>query len=152
MLKILQPFSDIIRDLPAGFLILGAIAFVASFPPFFGHEIIAVLCGAAYGLWVGFAIMAVSTILGEVGTWLLFQRSFKRRSLTLECTSLKYGSLTRIVREGGFLLVLFTRLSAIPPHFSTAFLSTCNIRFWQFTLTAALTLPKQLALVYLGSL
>ena len=35
------------------------------FPPLFGHEIIALLCGVVYGLWIGFAIVAAGTFIGE---------------------------------------------------------------------------------------
>jgi uncharacterized membrane protein YdjX (TVP38/TMEM64 family) len=54
-----------VRDLPAGWLIPIAILFVISFPPLFGHEIIALLCGVVYGLWIGFAIVAAGTFTGE---------------------------------------------------------------------------------------
>jgi uncharacterized membrane protein YdjX (TVP38/TMEM64 family) len=61
----LRPFSEKVRDLPAGWLIPIAILFVISFPPLFGHEIIALLCGVVYGLWIGFAIVAAGTFVGE---------------------------------------------------------------------------------------
>jgi uncharacterized membrane protein YdjX (TVP38/TMEM64 family) len=61
----LRPFSEKVRDLPAGWLIPIAILFVISFPPLFGHEIIALLCGVVYGLWIGFAIVAAGTFTGE---------------------------------------------------------------------------------------
>jgi hypothetical protein len=35
----------------------------------FGHEIVAVLCGLVWGLWVGFAIVSAGTFLGEVGNF-----------------------------------------------------------------------------------
>ena len=35
----------------------------------FGHEIVAILCGLVWGLWVGFAIVAAGTFLGEVGNF-----------------------------------------------------------------------------------
>jgi uncharacterized membrane protein YdjX (TVP38/TMEM64 family) len=35
----------------------------------FGHEIIAVLCGLVWGLWIGFGIVAAGTFLGEVGNF-----------------------------------------------------------------------------------
>jgi len=42
-----------------------AILIVISFPPLFGHELIALLCGVVWGLWIGFAIVAAGTFLGE---------------------------------------------------------------------------------------
>lgn len=35
----------------------------------FGHEIVAILCGLVWGLWVGFGIVAAGTFLGEVGNF-----------------------------------------------------------------------------------
>lgn len=132
--KIFQPFSDLIRDLLFGFLIPGAIVFVCVFPPLFGHEIIAVLCGAVYGSWAGFSIVAVGTILGEgmsrvhtllelspgsemscgfmlislnpipVGTWLVFQRLLRSRSTRLETSSLNFCSLVRTMDQGSLLV------------------------------------------------
>lgn len=61
----LRPFSEKVRDLPAGWLIPVAILVVISFPPLFGHEVIALLCGVVYGLWIGFAVVAAGTFLGE---------------------------------------------------------------------------------------
>jgi uncharacterized membrane protein YdjX (TVP38/TMEM64 family) len=42
-----------------------AILIVISFPPLFGHELVALLCGVVYGLWIGFGIVAAGTFLGE---------------------------------------------------------------------------------------
>jgi hypothetical protein len=35
----------------------------------FGHEVVSVLCGLAWGLWGGFGIVAAGTFLGEVGNF-----------------------------------------------------------------------------------
>ena len=41
------------------------ILIVISFPPLFGHEIVALLCGVVYGLWIGFGVVAAGTFIGE---------------------------------------------------------------------------------------
>jgi uncharacterized membrane protein YdjX (TVP38/TMEM64 family) len=56
---------DILR-LPGGWAIPIGILFVLSFPPLFGGEVICLLCGLVWGLWVGFAIVCAGTFLGEV--------------------------------------------------------------------------------------
>lgn len=38
-------------------------------PQLFGHEIVAILCGVVWGLWIGFAIVAAGTFLGELGNF-----------------------------------------------------------------------------------
>lgn len=49
-------------------------------------------------------------------------------------------------------IVFVIRLSIIPSHMSTAVFSTCDVKFWHFTVSTFVTLPKQLILVYLGVL
>jgi uncharacterized membrane protein YdjX (TVP38/TMEM64 family) len=148
----LRPWSEKVRDLPAGWLIPIAIFIVISFPPLFGHEVIALLCGVVYGLWIGFAIVAAGTFIGEVGTWYAFKYAFRSKALKLERTNLNYGAMARLTRDGGFFIVLIIRLSAIPAHFSTAVFSTCDVKFWHFVVATFLSLPKQIFLVYLGVL
>ncbi len=38
-------------------------------PQLFGHEIIAVVCGDVWGVWIGFGIVAAGTLLGELGNF-----------------------------------------------------------------------------------
>jgi hypothetical protein len=115
----LKPFSLKLKELPGGFLIPVAILIAISFPPLFGHELVALLCGVVWGLWIGFAIVAAGTFLGErkllnpqilscgmltitVGTWFAFKYAFRRKAVKLEKTNLNYGSLARLTRDGGF--------------------------------------------------
>ncbi|OLN85547.1 Golgi apparatus membrane protein TVP38-like protein 2 [Colletotrichum chlorophyti] len=148
----LRPFSEKVRSLPGGFLIPVAILILISFPPLFGHEIVALLCGVVYGLWIGFAIVAAGTFLGEIGTWFAFKYTLRRKAQKLERTNLNYGALARLTRDGGFWIVFIIRFSVIPSHFSTAVFSTCDVKFWHFAVSTFLTLPKQIILVYLGVL
>ncbi|KAF2635457.1 hypothetical protein P280DRAFT_192692 [Massarina eburnea CBS 473.64] len=148
----LRPLSEKLHDLPGGWIIPIVILFVISFPPLFGHEVIALLCGVVWGLWIGFAIVGAGTFLGEIGTWYAFMYTLRRRAEKLERTNLNYGALARLTRDGGFMIVLLIRLSAVPSHFSTAVFSTCNVKFWHFFVATLLSLPKQIFLVFLGVL
>ena len=108
----------------------------------FGQEILAILCGLVWGLWVGFAIVCAGTFLGELGNFLYVSveptfRSFieltwcdccsafkyccRARGEKLEREKIMYACLARIVRDGGFKIALIARYSAIPGH--CAFLS-----------------------------
>ncbi|ETS80503.1 hypothetical protein PFICI_08032 [Pestalotiopsis fici W106-1] len=152
VVEILRPFSEKVRDVPAGWLIPIAILIVISFPPLFGHEIIGLLCGVVYGLWVGFAIVAAGTFLGEVGTWFAFKRALRKKAEKMERTNLNYAALARVTRDSGFWMVFIIRFSIVPSHFSTAVFSTCDVKFWHFCVATFLTLPKQIFIVYLGVL
>lgn len=87
-----------------------------------------------------------------VSTWFAFKYALRRKAAKLERTNLFYGALARLTRDGGFLIVLIIRLSAIPAHFSTAVFSCCDVNFWAFAIATLFSLPKQIFLVYLGVL
>ncbi|KAI0636350.1 hypothetical protein C8Q77DRAFT_1051643 [Trametes polyzona] len=146
----LRPAADWMHDLPFGWTIPIAVLFVISFPPLFGHEIVAILCGLVWGLGVGFGIVAAGTFLGEVGNFYAFKYCCAARGEKLERNKLSYACLARVVREGGFRIALIARLSAIPGHFTTAVFSTCGMGIWTFSIAAILSLPKQFITVYLG--
>ena len=42
---------------------------VLSFPPLFGHELVALLRGEFWGAWIGFGIVAAGAIIGELITY-----------------------------------------------------------------------------------
>lgn len=68
--KALTPAGMWLKSKAWGWIIPVAILFVLSFPPLFGHEIVAVLCGDIYGLGIGFLIVSAGTLLGEIGNFL----------------------------------------------------------------------------------
>ncbi|KAF8524914.1 hypothetical protein BU17DRAFT_42509 [Hysterangium stoloniferum] len=146
----LTPAGQWMRGLTLGWLIPIAILFIISFPPLFGHEIVAILVGVIWGLGVGFAIVSAGTFLGEVGNFYAFKYLCRSRGEKLEKTNLSYGCLAQVVREGGFKMALIIRLSVIPGHFSTAVFSTCGMGIFTFALAAFFSLPKQLITVYIG--
>jgi hypothetical protein len=61
----LRPFAEKVRNVPAGWLIFVAVLVIISFPPLFGHEVVALLAGVVYGLWIGFGVVSAGTFLGE---------------------------------------------------------------------------------------
>ncbi|KAL5526992.1 hypothetical protein ACEPAF_8721 [Sanghuangporus sanghuang] len=150
IVRALQPAAQKIKSLHGGWAIPIAIFFVISFPPLFGHEILAILVGVVWGLWVGFAITAAGTFLGEMGNFYAFKYCCRARGEKLEKKDLQYACLARTVREGGFKVALVARYSAIPGHFTTAVFSTCGMGVLVFALAALLSLPKQFVTVYIG--
>ncbi|OCH86170.1 hypothetical protein OBBRIDRAFT_797465 [Obba rivulosa] len=146
----LRPAANSIHKLPAGFLIPIAIMVVLSFPPLFGQEIIAIMCGLVWGLWGGFAIVSAGTLLGEVISFLVFRYACATRTAKLEQKNLTYACLAKVVQHGGFKIVLVMRYSAIPSHFTTAIFAACGVSMVPFVAAAVLSLPKQLVTVYLG--
>ncbi|KAJ7912559.1 hypothetical protein B0H13DRAFT_2475805 [Mycena leptocephala] len=150
IIKGLSPVTDWLASHKFGFLIPIAILIVLSFPPLFGHEIVAMLAGVTWSLPVAFAIVAVGTLLGEIANYFTFKYCCTARGAKMEKSKLSYALLAHVVRQGGFLVVLVIRFSAIPPHFATAVFSTVGISFWVFSAAAILSLPKTFVPVYVG--
>ncbi|KAG1744957.1 uncharacterized protein EDB91DRAFT_169072 [Suillus paluster] len=150
IVRALQPAVERIHDLKFGWLIPIAIFFVISFPPLFGHEILAVLCGLVWGTWIGFGITAAGTFVGEVANFYTFKHICQARGDKLQNNNIMYAALCRVVRERGFKVVLVARYSAIPGHLTTAIFSVCGMNILVFMLAAVLSLPKQFITVYIG--
>ncbi|KAH9937903.1 uncharacterized protein BXZ73DRAFT_22654, partial [Epithele typhae] len=138
-------------SMPAGWLIPIAIFFVLSFPPLFGQEIVAVLVGDVWGPWIGFGIVCAGTFIGEIGNFYAFKWWCMSRGRKWEQTQLTYALLAQVVREGGLFVPIIMRYSAIPGHFTTAVFATCGVSIWTYLISAALSLPKQFAVVFLGA-
>ncbi|KAF8966148.1 snare associated Golgi protein-domain-containing protein [Flammula alnicola] len=146
----LTPVTKWLHGLKFGWLVPIGVLFVISFPPLFGHEIVAILCGLVWGLWIGFGIVAAGTFLGEVGNFYAFKYCFRSRAEKMEKNKMWYACLARSIRDGGFKIALIARLSAIPGHFTTAIFATCGMNIFVFSIAAILSLPKQFITVYLG--
>ncbi|KAB5590840.1 Membrane protein TVP38 [Ceratobasidium theobromae] len=154
IVKALTPAAEWVKKAPAGWLIPIAILVVLSIPPLIGAEIVHILCGLVYGVWAGFLVVCAGTVIGEVLTFYLFRYCLRSRTEKLERGkgSLQSAALARVIREGGFWVAIVIRYSAIPTHITTAVFASCGMNFWTFLITLTLSLPRQLAGVYIGVL
>ncbi|KLO10014.1 hypothetical protein SCHPADRAFT_538494 [Schizopora paradoxa] len=146
----LLPAAIVLRSWKGGWLIPVGILSVMSFPPFVGQELIMIVSGIVWGLWVGFAIAAGGTLLGEIANFFVFNNLCRERGGRYERTRIDYGCLARVVREGGLKVAVIARYSFIPPHFTTVVFATCGLKFWIFLLSAFLSLPRHFITVYIG--
>ncbi|KAJ7280250.1 hypothetical protein C8J57DRAFT_1302086 [Mycena rebaudengoi] len=150
IIKALRPATDWLRGHAIGPFIIIAILIILSFPPLFGHELVAMVAGVTWSFPAACAIVAAGTLLGEIANYFVFKYACTARSAKLEVKDLSYGRLAHVVRNGGFLIVLAIRYSSIPAHFATVVFSTVGISFVIFVAAAILSLPKQLVPVYIG--
>ncbi|RPD55041.1 hypothetical protein L227DRAFT_510708 [Lentinus tigrinus ALCF2SS1-6] len=150
ILNALSPASDWLRETPGAWAIPIAIMIILSFPPLFGHELVALFCGDVWGVWIGFGIVSAGTILGELATYYVFRYCCRGRAEKAESKNLRYAFISEVIREGGLVMAIMVRYSAIPGHVTTAIFATAGMSVWTFLIAAFLALPKQLAAVYLG--
>ncbi|KAJ7448606.1 hypothetical protein B0H11DRAFT_2080014 [Mycena galericulata] len=121
--------NDFIYSTPGAWLVPIAALILLRFPP---------------GLGAG----ATGTILGETSTFYFFKFGCGGRGRKAEATNMNYVTLARVVREGGLLITIIMRYSALPGHFTTAVFATCGMTI--FLVAAVVSLPKQLVVVYIG--
>ncbi|KAJ3994868.1 hypothetical protein F5050DRAFT_1771200 [Lentinula boryana] len=148
----LTPATQWCHDHKFGWLIPVGLLIILSFPPLFGHELIAMLCGIGWGIAVGFGIVALGTLLGEIANYVTFKYCCTTRARKYENKNLTYACLSRVVRSGGFKIALAARYSLIPPHLTTTVFASSGLHFHIFLAAAVLSLPKQLVTVYIGVL
>lgn len=146
----LKPYQAQIKSASWSWIIPTILLIIVSFPPLFGHELIILISGMIWGLWIGFAIACAGTFLGEIMTYYAFKHLIGRRSARVEAGSVTYASLAKLMRDGGLGMVILVRASAMPGHVCTAMQATIGIGVWVFTVACLVTLPKQFALVYVG--
>ncbi|KLO06327.1 hypothetical protein SCHPADRAFT_797769, partial [Schizopora paradoxa] len=146
----LLPVALIIQDLPAGWLVSIVILIVLSFPPLFGLEVIIVLCGFVWGLWIGFGIVVAGTLLGELANYFAFRLIASARSKRE--MKIDYACLSRVFQEGGVVVALVARNSLFPPNYATAVFATCGMRFWVIAVAVLASLSPRFVMVYLGAL
>ncbi|KAK7000553.1 hypothetical protein R3P38DRAFT_2561262 [Favolaschia claudopus] len=147
----LKPFTDWMQQHNiAGAAIIIAAMVIVSFPPLLGHEILTVLCGVTYNIGEALLVDTLGTLGGEVACFFAFKYACTSRGKKLEANNIEYGALAHVVRQGGLLIVLVMRYSAIPGHLSTPMFSTVGVPSHIFLAAAVLSVPKSFVPVYVG--
>jgi hypothetical protein len=82
----------------------------------------------------------------------LFKYTLRERAKKIEEKSRLYAGLAHIMRRDGLWMISLVRFSILPGHITTCIQSTIGISVWIFGIACAISLPKQLAIVYLGVL
>ena len=88
-------------------------------------------------------------MLGEWGNFFVFKYWCSARAKKMEEKDITFACIARVIREGGFMIPFMARLSAIPGHLTTPAFAATGMGFWIFSITAFVTLPKQLMATYL---
>ncbi|GAA6007362.1 hypothetical protein JCM11491_003104 [Sporobolomyces phaffii] len=147
-----EPHKSSIVDFPVSYIYPVLILIILSFPPLGGHEIVLLVVGLIWGVWIGFAIACAGTFIGEMLCFFLFKYLLSRKAQEVEQKSIFYACLARLQREGGIVIISVVRFSIIPGHVVTAIQSCSGMSWWKYSIAVIISLPKQLAVVWLGDL
>lgn len=141
-----------ISHLRFGWLILGAVLVVISFPPCVGHTTTVTLCGFAYGMR-GFPIAAVGSLLGSTIAFIVLRLLFSQRLKKWSSSSEKWQALESVVEAKGLPLIMLIRASPFPPwvYSISLFASIQAVKPWQFVIATFVVFPKLALHVFIGS-
>ncbi|KAH8106126.1 Golgi apparatus membrane protein TVP38 [Cristinia sonorae] len=141
-----------ISNLRFGWMILGAILVVISFPPCIGHTTTVTLCGFAYGM-NGFFIAAGGSLVGAVTAFAVLRMLFSRRLKKWSGSNEKWQALEAVVEAKGLPLIMLIRASPFPPwvYANSLFASIQTVALWQFAVATVVVFPKVALHVFIGS-
>jgi len=153
--KIAQTLYDLsqrLAELRFGWLILGAVLVITSFPPLVGYFTTVSLCGFAYGLQ-GFFIAAPAAVFGSALVFIVLRLAFMRKIRSWTAENDKWQALERVIKSRGLPLIILIRLSPIPPwvYANALFASIEAVSLWQFMFATTCLLPKIFVIVFVGS-
>jgi len=138
--------------MPYGWLLIGCIMVVLSFPPLAGYNTCTSLCGFAWGLQ-GFLVAAPATQIGSALAFLVLRNFFKHRISSWTTKNKNWKALEEVIQAEGLPLIILIRLSPFPPYvYSQAlFASVSVVKFWQFMLATVFYQSRILLSVFVGS-
>ncbi|GAA5936501.1 TVP38/TMEM64 family protein [Sporobolomyces koalae] len=147
-----EPHKEDIVNFPVSYIYPVLVLIILSFPPLGGHEIVLLVVGLIWGVWIGFAIACVGTFIGEMLCFFLFKYLLTKKAQEVEQKSIFYACLARMQRDGSIVMISVVRFSIIPGHVVTAIQSCSGMSWWKYSIAVIISLPKQLAVVWLGEL
>ncbi|WVQ93198.1 hypothetical protein IAU59_000262 [Kwoniella sp. CBS 9459] len=131
-----------------GMVLCCLFSILSSHPPLFGFMGSLTLIGFTYGIWPGFLLSFISSMLGA-GLSFLSVRAF---FLGYISKSEKWDAFGHVMRAKGLPLVIMIRYCPIPWNIGNGlFASIESVKFWQFMLANLLIQPRLLIPVFIGS-
>ncbi|KAG8960736.1 Tlg2-vesicle protein [Tulasnella sp. 419] len=148
----LYNWSQELKKLKYGWLILISIIAITSFPPLVGWSTSVSVCGFAYGL-KGWFVAAAGAIIGAAMTFLVLRYFFKKKIRSWTQHNAKWQALEAVIRARGLPLIILIRLCPLPPwvYANTMFASIETVSFFQFMVATVVYTPRLMFAVWIGS-
>ncbi|KAK4687680.1 hypothetical protein P7C73_g2419, partial [Tremellales sp. Uapishka_1] len=150
-------FNDIalrVRNMGVGgMFLLAACVILASHPPLFGFSGSMTLIGFTYGIWPGFLIASLSSMVGAAIAFIsvrLFFLNWMRKFGNSK--NKKWEAFGHVMKAKGTLLIIMIRWCPIPFAIGNGlFASIESVKLWQYMLANLLIQPRLLIPVFIGS-
>ncbi|CAJ0912511.1 20342_t:CDS:2 [Entrophospora sp. SA101] len=144
ILSAIAPVAAKFREIKYGSLIISACIIVSSIPPIPG--------GFAYGFPMGFLPVYPAALIGASLSFFICRLLCLGRATKMAEKQGNFYKLSLAIEEGGFWVIFLIRLSPFPFTYSNAFFAAVqSVSFTKFFIVTAITLPKILIHIFIGS-
>ncbi|KAK3695364.1 hypothetical protein B0T22DRAFT_103422 [Podospora appendiculata] len=148
----LSPVAAKWRELKGGWVILWVLCFMTAFPPVIGYSTTVTIAGFVFGFPWGWPIVATATVAGSTVAFFTSRGIFSGYVHRLVGTDKRFVALGQVLRRDGLGVLAMIRFCPLPYSLSNGFLATVgSIRPWSFAVATALSTPKLLVHVFIGS-
>jgi len=153
------PFDQLmsgLKDWIAGLGYWGPLAFgviyVVATICFIPGTILTLAAGAVFGLWIGLAVVSVSSTIGAALAFLIARYLARDRVAKMANGNRHFGAIDKAIGDGGWKVVGLLRLSpAIPFNIQNYLYGLTPVKFWPCVLTSWIAmLPGTFLYVYIG--
>ncbi|PFH61780.1 hypothetical protein XA68_16309 [Ophiocordyceps unilateralis] len=148
----LAPRARVWRGKGGALAVVFLAVFLSAFPPLVGYSTAATVAGFVAGFPAGWPLAASAAVAGSLAAF------FASRSVLAACVERLVGKDTRFValaqvlRRDGLLCLTAIRFCPLPFSLSNGFLATVpSVSPWAFALATAISSPKLLVHVFIGS-
>ncbi|KAM4054850.1 SNARE associated golgi protein [Hirsutella rhossiliensis] len=148
----LTPHARAWRERRGGWLLVFALIFAAAFPPLVGYSTATTLAGFVYGFPAGWPLAAAACVAGSLCAFLASRTVLSAYVDRLVGRDHRFVALGQVLRRDGLWCLTGIRFCPLPYSLSNGFLATIpSITPLAFTLSTALSSPKLLVHVFIGS-
>ncbi|SCV06197.1 LANO_0H24234g1_1 [Lachancea nothofagi CBS 11611] len=135
-------------------LIFMALVFAVSFPPLIGFSMLSIMVGIIYGIsFLGWFILFTGSVGGSISAFVLFKTLLRSQAERLVHANAKFEALTSTLQDDdSYWMLSLIRLCPFPYSFTNgAIAGIYGVSLRNFSLASALTSPKLLMYLFIGS-
>ncbi|KAK9366452.1 hypothetical protein V1509DRAFT_629954 [Lipomyces kononenkoae] len=149
---IIIPICEGWSNMPGGEVLLFLLISAASFPPLIGYTTTVTIAGMIYGIWEGWIIAAITTVIASYACFVACRAFFADFAHELAANNESFQALAFTLESDGLKLLWMIRMSPLPFSYSNAALSTIHtITPRNFFIATLLATPKLFIPVFIGS-
>ncbi|PGH09096.1 hypothetical protein GX51_00850 [Blastomyces parvus] len=150
--KWLEPVAEDWENSKLAYFILILSTFTVSFPPLIGWSTIGTVAGFIFGVWKGWLLYAIGTVLGSTCSFIASRTLLSSFVNRLMQHDKRFAALALTLKYDGLKLLCMIRLCPLPYSICNGAISTFpTVQPLMYGLATAIISPKLLVPTFIGS-